>query len=71
MLAGSKNTTNIIYHALKNDFNIEKVIVEQPVPKSIFLKGRIRKLGLIKVLGQILFKLIIVPYLCLSSKRTL
>lgn len=71
MLAGAKSVTNIIYHSLKNEFNIEKVIIEQPVSKSAFLKRRIKKLGFYKVFAQILFKLIIVPFLRFCSKKNL
>lgn len=71
MLAGTKSITNIIYHSLKNNFNIEKVIIEKPVPIFVFLKRRIKRLGFLKVFGQILFKLIVVPYLELSSRKRL
>lgn len=70
LLAGRGISTNILYNALKNDYNIEAVIVEDPVPRKIFLKKRIKKLGIGKVGGQILFQMSIAKYLNLiSSKR--
>lgn len=70
MLAGKDDTTNIVYNALIKEFNIISVILEEPIPKKIFLNRRIKKLGIYKVFGQILFQIIIVPYLnIISNKR--
>lgn len=59
LLAGKGNSTNIIYHALKNEYDIVAIILEQPENKTHFLKRRIKKLGLLKVIGQVLFQLAI------------
>ena len=67
LLAGKGLSTNILYHALKNEFSIDTIILEEPVGKKEFLKKRIKKLGLWKVAGQVLFQLIIVKFLNLSS----
>lgn len=69
ILALRKESTNIIYNSLKRDFQIEKIIIERPISKILFLKRRIKKLGLTKVFGQILFRLIAVPYLNLFSYK--
>ncbi len=69
LLAGRGISTNIIYHALKNDFTIDTIILEDPVEKMTFLKKRIKKLGLWKVTGQILFQLIIVNILDLTASK--
>lgn len=56
MLVGSvDDTARIIYNALKNEFNIVKVIEEQPESKQKFIKRRIKRLGLFTVMGQIAF----------------
>jgi methionyl-tRNA formyltransferase len=68
MLAGEGESTNIIYNSLKEEFAIERVIIEEPVPKSQFLKRRVKKLGLVKVFGQVLFQVTVVPYLRKSSR---
>lgn len=70
LLAGKGNTTNILYNALSEQYNIEKIILEDPVGKKEFIKRRIKRLGIRKVSGQVLFQLSIVKLLhFLSTKR--
>lgn len=70
LLAGKGASTHILYNSLKNDYHIEAVILEEPVLAQEFLKKRIKKLGIGKVIGQVLFQLSIAKYLNLvSSKR--
>lgn len=70
LLAGKGISTNILYNSLKSDYNIEAVVLEKPVPKKEFLKKRVKRLGIRKVAGQILFQMSIAKYLSLiSSKR--
>ena len=69
LLAGEGISTNILYHALKNDCVIHSIILEEPVGKKTLIKNRIKKLGLWKVTGQILFQLIIAKFLHLTSSR--
>ena len=69
LLAGKGNSTNIIYHALKNDFPITAIILEEAVNKKEFIKKRIKKLGTWKVTGQILFQLIIVKILHVTAAK--
>ncbi len=45
------------------------MIIEQPVDKKTFIKKRVKKLGLVKVAGQVLFQLAIVPFLTRGSKK--
>lgn len=69
MLAGKGPSTNILYHSLKNDYDIEAIILEEPVTKKLFLKKRIKRLGFSKVAGQILFQLSVAKYLNLTSEK--
>lgn len=72
LLAGKGTSTNILYNALKNKFNITTVIIEEPVKKKVFIKKRIKKLGIGKVIGQIFFQLIVVKWLdliCIKRKK--
>jgi folate-dependent phosphoribosylglycinamide formyltransferase PurN len=69
LLAGKGLSTNILYNALKNDFTIDTIILEEPVGKKDLIKKRIKKLGVWKVAGQILFQLIIVPLLNLTAAK--
>jgi len=69
MLAGEGISTNILYHALKDEFAIHSIILEAPVSKTTLIKKRIKKLGLWKVTGQILFQAIIAKFLHLTSSK--
>lgn len=70
LLAQKGASTRILYHSLENEFDIEAVILEKPVPPIEFLKKRIKKTGFVNVAGQILFQLSIVKLLYhISSKR--
>jgi folate-dependent phosphoribosylglycinamide formyltransferase PurN len=55
MLVGNGQSSNFMFNALKNDFNIQAVFMDDAVSKKVLLKRRIKNLGLLKVLGQILF----------------
>lgn len=55
MLAGKDESSNIMYHALEDDFDVVKVIVEAAVSRKKLLKNRAKRLGYMKVFGQILF----------------
>lgn len=55
MLAGEDESSSIIYHALGDDFDVAKVIVEAPVSRKKLLKNRVKRLGYLKVFGQVLF----------------
>ncbi|WP_227006012.1 formyl transferase [Marinifilum sp. N1E240] len=57
MLVGDGDSSKIVYNALENVFEISKIVEDTAVPKNIFLKRRIKKLGFIKVIGQILFSI--------------
>lgn len=69
ILAGKGSSTNIVYHSLKDEYDVMAVILENPVPRKEFLKRRIRKLGSRKVIGQVLFQFTIVPILNLASAK--
>lgn len=69
MLAQKGASTRIVYHSLKNDFDIEAIILEQPVPAKEFIKKRVKKLGFLKVGGQVLFQFLIVKFLHLTSSK--
>ena len=55
MLAGKDESSNIVYHALKEDFDVVKVIVEEPMSRKKLLQNRVKRLGYMKVFGQVLF----------------
>ncbi len=63
MLAGSGKSTKYIYNALKNDFEIAKVLITESASKKKMVKRRIRNLGYLKVINQLLFQFFIVKIL--------
>ncbi|MBA2328686.1 MAG: formyl transferase, partial [Flavisolibacter sp.] len=69
LLAGEWETTPIVYNFLKENFQLNKIIIEKPVSRKEFLKKRIKKLGLFEVGGQILFQLLIGNPLAKTSQK--
>jgi folate-dependent phosphoribosylglycinamide formyltransferase PurN len=67
MLAGRSGGRDILFNYLAQHFAVERVIVEEPVPRAEFLKKRAKRMGWSKVLGQVLFRATVVPYLTLRS----
>ncbi len=55
LLVGKSESSRIVYNYLKKEFNIQKVIIENPIPRLLFLKKRVQRLGIRIVSGQILF----------------
>lgn len=58
MLVGQGESSKIMYNGLKNDFNIIKIIVENKVSIKTVIQRRIKRIGLLRVIGQILFILL-------------
>jgi len=69
ILATKGQTTNLLYNQLVQHFNVKKVILENKISKKIILKNRIKKLGLFKVIGQVLFMGTIPKVLNIISKK--
>lgn len=69
-LASDCESSRWVYHALKKEFELAAVIIEDPVSKKLLLKNRIKRIGYRKVLGQVAFTLLAVPVLrYLARKR--
>lgn len=69
MLIGKGESSTFMYNGLKNSFNITKVIVEEKSSRKKFLKRRIKRLGYLKVFGQVLFQLTVPKMLKRNSKK--
>lgn len=69
MLAGRGRSTAIAYNSLNREIGVDRVVIEDQVPTSMLLRRRLRKLGARKVVGQVLFRGIVVPLLGASSKE--
>jgi folate-dependent phosphoribosylglycinamide formyltransferase PurN len=55
MLCGDGQSTRIMFNGLASDVNIECVIIENKPSSKIMIQRRIKKLGLMKVTGQLFF----------------
>ena len=55
MLVGKGFSTRVMFHALKKDVDIIDVILEEKPSSWHLLRRRVKKLGLFKVSGQVLF----------------
>lgn len=69
MLTGGGSSSVFMYNGLKDSFNISAVVIEEKGDKLTFLKRRIKKMGLIKVFGQVLFQLSIPRILNFTSQK--
>lgn len=56
LLAGDGRSSWIVAHALRERFGEVTVLVEDDVPRRVFLERRARRLGVAKVAGQLLFQ---------------
>lgn len=63
LLAGKGTSTRIVCNALKNNFGSVRTLIEDPVSRTRFLRGRLRRLGLGTVLGQLAFLALVRPVL--------
>jgi folate-dependent phosphoribosylglycinamide formyltransferase PurN len=63
LLGGDNPTTWIVYNALVQHFGPMKALIEPRVAKSTMFRTRVRKLGLLTVLSQIAFVMLIRPFL--------
>ena len=69
LLAGEGDSTRIVYHALAQRYSVQCVILEEPVQRGEFLKKRLKRLGWKTVVGQILFRGAVVPWLRWTSAQ--
>ena len=69
IICNNEKLPSFIYNGLKKGYNIKNVIVESPLKKRVIIKNRIKKLGLFRVIGQILFRIIIFNFLNKKSQK--
>ncbi len=69
ILARLGESTNILFHSLENDFEIEAIILEKPVAASELIKKRIKKFGWWAVTGQLLFQFSVAKILQKTSSK--
>jgi methionyl-tRNA formyltransferase len=69
LLCSDGDSTRAVHNALQKKFGHIKVIMEKPISRSEMAKRRAKKLGIIKVIGQISFVALVVPALYRQSKK--
>ena len=69
VLGREDRTTAILYNSLRTEFPLAGVIVEEGESRLKFVRQRVKRLGLRKVLGQLAFRLVVVPWLKATSRR--
>lgn len=69
MLSGGSKSSTYMFNGLNGNFTISKVVEEEGVDKITFLKRRVKKLGRLKVFGQVIFQLSIPKILEAISKK--
>lgn len=62
-LASDCESSRWVFHALKDEFRFDGVIIENPVSKKTLFRNRMKRTGFIRVMGQALFSLLAVPVL--------
>ena len=55
MLCGPGRSSRIMFHGIASHVNVQCVIVENKVPAGRMIRRRIEKLGVVTVVGQLLF----------------
>jgi folate-dependent phosphoribosylglycinamide formyltransferase PurN len=71
LLAGEGPSTRVVYHALRKRFGVRArldVILEAPVARTQLLRRRVRRLGVVEVVGQVLFLALALPLLRLRGR---
>jgi folate-dependent phosphoribosylglycinamide formyltransferase PurN len=61
MLCGDDPVSRIVYHALAREFTVAAAVVEERVPRRQLVGRRLKSLGPVKVLGQLLFQGAVLP----------
>jgi hypothetical protein len=72
LLAGEGTPTCMVYHALRRRFGSTvrlEVILEQPMSRLKLLRRRTKRLGLLPVLGHVLFMMLAVPILRFQGRN--
>jgi folate-dependent phosphoribosylglycinamide formyltransferase PurN len=69
LLAQDSTSTRVVYNYLRERSEVLRVVIEDSVPRRRLLARRLERLGLKTAAGQVLFQLVAVPVLTLSSRR--
>ena len=68
ILAGDRDTTPVVYHALAREYEVVRVVIEDGVGVHKLLKWRLKRSGFWSVFGQGLFIVFVMPFLRREAK---
>ncbi|WP_284651809.1 formyl transferase [Flavobacterium terrisoli] len=69
LLGGKGISTTAVYNSVDKEHGITLTIIEEKENSKVFIKRRIKRLGLLTVLGQISFQLVVPKALSVFSKK--
>ncbi|MFV9551003.1 formyl transferase [Algibacter sp. PT7-4] len=69
MIVGDWYYPKMVYQSLKTEFNIQNIIIDKGESTYKLLKRRVKRLGIIHVIGQLLFRILAVSYINKTSKK--
>ena len=69
MLVDRSDLSRIMYHGIARHYPVAKVIMEDSVSKKVLIQKRIRRLGVFKVTGQLIFMVLSKVTRPLAQKR--
>ena len=70
ILATDGQSTNMLYHALKENFDV-KIVIEERISRVELVKKRLKKFSVPVVMGQLLFQIGYLPWLRRKSAQRL
>lgn len=62
-------STRLLYHSLAKEFVIDRVILEQRTSRWKLITRRVQKIGLVLTVGQVLFQVLLVPFLRIGGRK--
>ena len=69
LLGREDRATAILYNYLRSEIPIARVVLEMGESRLLFVKRRIKRLGLRRVLGQVAFRAVVMPWLKVISRH--
>lgn len=69
LLGGTGLSTSILYNSVNASHGIALIILEEKENSKVFIKRRIKRLGLVTVLGQLAFQVVVSKFLTVFSKK--
>lgn len=68
ILAGKGTSTKYIYNGICENVHISSILLTNPIGKKKLIKGRIKRLGYLHVFNQLLFQVVFLKLMRITSK---